>query len=272
VKLPELREDHTWALLRAHDVEELWDHSRSPHVAASYRARMELLCRVIQNLAGPGGRILDVGCAQGTLGLMLAERGARVSLLDIRPENIEYARSRHEKGDVEFHVGFLSPSCPPANDYDVVVCTEVLEHVPAPAQFLAQLRDKVRPGGALCLTTPNADYFLTRLPTYGRASQAIIDQAEPNSLDGDAHRYLYTREDLVVLARGVGLQVEQHGFFLPVWLEGHLKTRYLHRVLYRLRKDILHLPPELPEALGRRFCSSQYLVARRPIASETIPS
>jgi 2-polyprenyl-3-methyl-5-hydroxy-6-metoxy-1,4-benzoquinol methylase len=265
MKLPEEREDPTWASLRGHDVEELWDHSRAPHVAASYRARMDLLSRVIKDLAGARGRVLDVGCAQGTLGLMLAEQGVRVSLLDIRPENIEYARSRFEKGEVDFYVGFLSHSCPPSNDYEVVVCTEVIEHVPAPAQFLSHLKDKVRPGGALCLTTPNADYLLAHLPSYGRAPQAVIDEAEPNSLDGNAHRYLYTREDLIVLVRGVGLQVEQHGFFLPAWLEGHLKTRYFHRLFYQLRKDIVHLPAQLPDVVGRRFCSSQYLVARRPI-------
>lgn len=267
MKLPEVREDPTWTRLRDHDVQELWDHSIAPHVAAAYRARMQLLANVIETLADGSGRVLDVGCAQGTLGLMLAERGVRVSLLDIRSENIEYARSRFEKGDVDFHVGLLSETCPPSNDYDVVVCTEVLEHVPAPAHFLARLKGKVRPGGALVLTTPNADYSLARLPTFGGAPQTVIDEAEPNSMDGDAHRYLYTREELIALARGVGLQVERHGFFLPAWLEGHLKTRHLHRLIYQVRKEILHLAPELPATLGRRFCSSQYLVTRVPRAT-----
>lgn len=264
MKLPEATDDPAWSRLRAHDVEELWDHSLSPHIAASYRARVELMSNIIQKLAGPGARLLDVGCAQGTLGLMAAERGVRVTLLDIRPENIAYARSRLERGQVDFHVGLLSESCPPANDYDVVVCTEVLEHVPAPSQFLASLTAKLRPGGALVLTTPNAEYVLAGLPTFGRAAQAVIDAAEPNSMDGDAHRYLYTREELIALARGVGLKLEQHGFFLPAWLEGHLKTRLFHRLHYRVRKNIVSLPAELPSALGRRLCSSQYVVLRAP--------
>jgi len=226
---------------------------------------MKYLCELVETLAGPGGRVLDVGCAQGTLGLMLAERGRVVTLLDIRAVNIDYARARHERGDVEFQVGFLSETFPPSNDFNVVVCTEVLEHVPAPAQFLLLLGRKVRPGGFLCLTTPNADYLFARLPTYGGASQAVVDAAEPNSLDGDAHRYLYTREELIALGRGVGLRIERHGFFLPAWLEGHLKTRYLHLGLYLARKDIVHVSPELPGPIGRFLCSSQYLVAQRPL-------
>jgi len=98
MKLPAERDDPMWARVRAHDVEELWDDSLAPHVAAAYRARLRLLVDLVAELAGPSGRVLDVGCAQGTLGLMLGERGVRVDLLDIRPENIEYARSRYEHG------------------------------------------------------------------------------------------------------------------------------------------------------------------------------
>lgn len=264
MKLPEAREEWTWALLRSHDIEELWDHAISPHVAASYRARMDLLCELVTGLAGPSGRVLDVGCAQGTLGLMLAERGLRVTLIDIRSQNIEYARARHEAGEVSFQVGILSDSCPPSNDYDVVICTEVLEHVQRPAEFLLQLKAKARPGGCLCLTTPNASYVLANLPSYGSARQSVIDLAEPDSLDGSAHRFLFTKEELIAMVRGVGMRIESHEFFLPAWLEGHVKTRHLHRLHYLARNVILDLSPRVPEPFGRFACSSQYLVARLP--------
>jgi 2-polyprenyl-3-methyl-5-hydroxy-6-metoxy-1,4-benzoquinol methylase len=266
MKIPEDRLDSDWSRLRQHDVEELWDHSRNPHVASAYAGRLATLLDLVSRLAGRGGRILDVGCAQGTLGLMLAERGYSVSLLDVRAVNIEYARARYERGNVDYYSGFLSDEMPPRSDYDVVVCTEVLEHVREPAMLLSQLAHKARPGGAVCLTTPNGDYVLSALPSFGRAAQEVIDKAEANSLDGDAHRFLYTREELVALARGVGLRIEAHGFFLPLWLEGHAKTRYLHRLFYRLRGDIVRLPAMLGEddnRLARRLCSSQWLVARR---------
>ena len=210
--------------------------------------------------------MLDVGCAQGTLGLLLAERGFDVSLLDVRETNIEYARARYERGTVGFHVGLLAESALPDEHYDVVVCTEVLEHVREPARLIMTLASKVRRGGALCLTTPNADYWFARLPTYGAASQETIDQAEANSLDGDAHRYLFTKEELTALVRGVGLRVEEHGFFLPAWLEGHVKTRFAHHALYRLRGEITRMSPTIPwpaHALSRRLCASQWIIARR---------
>ncbi|HXJ23563.1 MAG TPA: methyltransferase domain-containing protein [Polyangia bacterium] len=263
MKLPEARPDPGWSLLREHDQQELWDDSIAPHVAASYRARMSLLAGLVGEASGPAGHVLDVGCAQGTLGLMLAERGFQVDLLDLRSQNIAYAQARYEHGAVRFHVGLLGEDCPPERDFDVVVCTEVLEHVPAPSELLRQLAGKVRPGGALCLTTPNGEYMFSRLPTYGGARQSTIDDSEANSSDGDAHRFLYTRDELITLVRSVGLRIERHGFFLPAWLEGHAKTRHLHRLYYSARHKLLTPPATLPEALGRRLCSSQYLVARR---------
>lgn len=267
MKLPPEKLDPDWSHLRQHDIEELWDHSINPHVASAYAARLNLLLEVVSRLAGPGGRVLDVGCAQGTLGLMLAERGFSVSLLDVRSTNIDYSRARYERGNVNFHVGLLAEHTPPGADYDVVLCTEVLEHVPEPSRLLSQLADKARSGGYVCLTTPNADYAFSALPSYGGANQQVIDTAEANSLDGDAHRYLYTREELVALVRGVGLRLETHGFFLPVWLVGHAKSRYIHRMLYRLRGEIVRWPGSIPgigRRVSRRLCASQWLVARRP--------
>lgn len=265
MKLPSQRDDPTWTRIRAHDVAEVWDQSIAPHVSAAHAVRMTLLRGLVASAVLPGGRILDVGCAQGTLGLSLAEAGYRVTLLDIRRECIEYAQARYESGDVTFLIGSLSADLPPDNEYDLAICTEVLEHVSAPGPLLSLLRNKLQPGASLVVTTPNGQYALNSLPSYGVAKQSVIDDAEPDSMDGDAHRYLYTREELVALVRGAGFRVERTGFFSPFWLEGHLKTRHLHRLWFWLTRRLLRSPaPSSRQPLfGRWTRSSQWLLAKR---------
>ena len=206
-----------------------------------------------------------MGCAQGTLGLQLAEEGYRVTLLDIRPAHIEYAKARHEYGEVEFRVGEVSPQLPRDRAFDVVICTEVLEHVPAPGRLLETLQAKLADGGALLLTTPNGQYALSRLPTFATASQSVIDDSEANSRDGDAHRYLFTRDELTAIVRSAGFRVERTGFFLPFWVEGHLKTRYFHRLHFSLFRKPFTMsanPSWISNLWQARLYASQYLIAR----------
>jgi 2-polyprenyl-3-methyl-5-hydroxy-6-metoxy-1,4-benzoquinol methylase len=266
MRLPAERENPVWQRLRAHDIEELWDPSINPHVAATYAARLSLVEELIRRACPLPATVIDIGCAQGTLGLRLAEQGYAVTLVDVRPEALEYARARWEHGSVEYIVGGAGDVAGTGRRFDVVVCTEVLEHVPQPAELLGVLSSLVRSGGILMLTTPNADYALSRLPSFGSASQEVVDTAEPNSMDGDAHRYLFTLEELVALVRGVGLKVESAGFALPFWLEGHLKTRLAHRLLQRTTGHIVSTGRAAVRGGGpvaRRTRSCVWLVARR---------
>lgn len=265
MRLPSPREDPEYTFVRAHDLDEIWEPSCQPHVAASHSARFGFLRSLVRELAPAPATILDVGCAQGTLGLQLAEEGYRVTLLDIRAAHIDYAKARYERGDVKFVVGEVGPELPPNGAFDIVLCTEVLEHVPAPARLLGTLGTKLVRGGALFLTTPNAGYAFSRLPAFARAPQSVIDESEANSRDGDAHRYLFTRDELTSIVRSLGLRVERTGYFLPFWVEGHLKTRYLHRLHFSLFNKLPAVSASLdwlPVAVPSRLCASQYLIAR----------
>lgn len=70
--------------------------------------------------------MLDVGCAQGTVGLLLGELGYRVTLLDMRPAHVQYARDKYEHGQVSFLVGRPEEAVPAVPTFDVIICTEVL--------------------------------------------------------------------------------------------------------------------------------------------------
>jgi 2-polyprenyl-3-methyl-5-hydroxy-6-metoxy-1,4-benzoquinol methylase len=264
--LPPPLNDVDYAYVREHDVREWWDPSIQPHAALGYQLRIRLLLEQVRSHVLKGSKILDVGCAQGTLGLLLAESGYRVTLLDIREAHVRYARDRYEHGVVDFRVGRLAEAIPALPAFDAIVCTEVLEHVRAPGILLLEIAARLLPGGLLFVTTPNAEYSASRLPSFGSASQDVIEGSEMNSCDGDAHRYLYSREELTALIRGVGLRADEVAFALPFWTQGHLKTRYAISLWYEIVQRLPSLPtPKLfTGRIARRISSCLVARARAP--------
>lgn len=126
-----------------------------------------------------GKRVLDVGCGAGLLTEAMALRGAQVTGIDAGSEQIEIARTHAgETGvDVDYHAATAEAFAEQhAGEFDVVVCMEMLEHVPDPDAAVAALTRLAAPGGQLFLSTINrtpkafaeaivaAEYLLRLLP------------------------------------------------------------------------------------------------------------
>lgn len=96
------------------------------------------------------GRVLDIGCgAQIYRDLVPAEAAYRgIDTIDAK------ARFGYDVPDTHYFEG----ECWGLEDgsFDVALCTEVLEHIDAPAAFLARTARVLRPGGLLLLTVPFA--------------------------------------------------------------------------------------------------------------------
>ncbi|MGW7591738.1 class I SAM-dependent methyltransferase [Streptomyces rubiginosohelvolus] len=116
--------------------------------------------------AGPGARVLDVGCGSGTMSAAAVARGASVYAVDAEPGMA--AATRRAVPGVTAHIARL-PELPYANDtFDAVVGNFVLNHVGRPLAALAELRRITRPGGRVAVT-------IWRAP--GAAGQTLIARA-----------------------------------------------------------------------------------------------
>jgi 2-polyprenyl-3-methyl-5-hydroxy-6-metoxy-1,4-benzoquinol methylase len=112
-------------------------------------------------LAAPqsGWRVLDVGCNTGELTVRLAALQCRTLGLDINADAIALARQQFPTG--EFQVGTLTELS--ARDFDAIVSSHVIEHLPDLEEFLHAARKRLRPGGRLVLATPNRCAWSRRL-------------------------------------------------------------------------------------------------------------
>ena len=109
--------------------------------------------KAVQPLAGKSA--LDVGCGAGLLCEPLARLGAGVTGVDAAEENIAAARA-HAAGAglaIDYRHGELGALG--LGRFDLVTCLEVIEHVADKPAFLANLAERLAPGGLMILSTPN---------------------------------------------------------------------------------------------------------------------
>jgi 2-polyprenyl-3-methyl-5-hydroxy-6-metoxy-1,4-benzoquinol methylase len=249
--------------LYRHDMQEIWDDSIARQIWNQYHNQLDIYL----GLAGDKPlRILDVGCAQGTLALMLAERGHQVVAVDIRPQFLDYARSRYTHGDVQFlAANVLEDELP--GGHDLIFANQIIEHLLYPAVFLDKLGRLLRPGGRLVATTPNGHYVRNSLPSFSQLKDLRDWEHLQNSADGDGHFFAYLDDELRQLFLGAGFDDVSTRFFESPFISGHMKIRHFHRLAPGRLLRILDRGALAVPFLGRR-CAHQLLVSgRRPNAS-----
>jgi len=126
-----------------------------------------------------GKSVLDVGCGGGLLSEGMAQRGAKVTGIDLSDKALGVARLHlYESGlNVDYRqiaAEVLAVESP--ESYDIVTCLEMLEHVPDPASIVQACATLVKPGGQVFFSTLNrnpksylfavigAEYLLNLLP------------------------------------------------------------------------------------------------------------
>jgi SAM-dependent methyltransferase len=122
--------------------------------------------------------ILDVGCGTGDhLTYPLALLNHQVLGVDFHEASIQEAKQKYVLPNLTFRSGQLDALLQERPVFDLVICSEVLEHLYRPKEFLCSLRRMVRPDGALIITTPNGYGSYEMLCRLQRGLQKIgVDQ------------------------------------------------------------------------------------------------
>ena len=112
-----------------------------------------------KGVAYNGKQIADAGCGTGNLLKYLADHFKPSSLQGFDYGDKTLAFARELLPQVPFETLDLHQGCD--QQFDVVFCTEVVEHLLYPNLGIQNLGKMLKPGGALCVTVPNG-----RLDTY----------------------------------------------------------------------------------------------------------
>jgi SAM-dependent methyltransferase len=156
-----MREDHASWLERSRAD---WDaraerwHARAEvnALAADRAAELDRIWDVLR--LSRDARLLDAGCGSGQWAIAFAERGVRVTGIDLSPEMIRLAREdASDRGlDIEWRTGDVTRLADPLAVFDAIHARVLLQFVPDVPAALRELRRVLRPGGRLLATVPGA--------------------------------------------------------------------------------------------------------------------
>lgn len=125
-----------------------------------------------------GLSVLDIGCGGGLVSEPLSRLGAKVTGIDPATDNVAAARTHAAISglDIDYRAVTAEDIAAGGEQFDAVLCLEVIEHVPDPAAFIRLSASLVRPTGLLIASTINrtmkawllaivgAEYVLRWLP------------------------------------------------------------------------------------------------------------
>lgn len=98
------------------------------------------------------GAVLEIGPGEGLLLNELAERSAKVFGLDTSTEMLVRAKTHCKTDAIELVHGDIKHPAIASRTYSCIVAMMVLHHVPAPAELIGQMAERLQPGGALIIT------------------------------------------------------------------------------------------------------------------------
>lgn len=155
------------------------------------RATFEGVMNVIERYRKKG-RILDVGCAEGTLLDIARKRGWDVSGVEPNKHLVAWARKQYGLKIVQ---GTIGQRALKNNAYDVITLLDVIEHVAEPEKFLRRCHELLAPHGMIFISTPD----------FGSVWSRVMKRRWFYILS--IHVFYFTKQTLSALLRRAGFEV-----------------------------------------------------------------
>ena len=172
-----------------------------------------------------GLNCLDIGCGGGILSEKLKRLGANVMGIDASKDTIEIARDHAKKSRLEINYKCITTSKlletkkeKVRYKFDLVIASEVIEHVYDRKIFLSDISNLCRPGGLVVFTTINNSLLGMLLGKYFAEDILKILPAGTHNVDK------------LISPEKLSIEAEEHGIILDNFI-GFIPTFKLKNII-----------------------------------------
>ena len=150
----------------------------------------KVIARDLVPTAAPGQTALDIGCREGNQTKWLEQKGYTVTSVDV-----EKVYDKAEIVDADQPLPYAD------GRFDLIWCSEVIEHLRDPRFSVGEFRRVLKPGGTMVLTTPNSHVW------FHRALKVV--GLPPAKLQHAGHRHFFSLDEM----RSLFPSAELYGYF-----------------------------------------------------------
>jgi SAM-dependent methyltransferase len=168
----------------------------------------------VQALAGPQAVVVDFGCGRGAYASdpIAFRRELRVFKGKVgQVIGLDASPAGAENPFLDAFYCLTEPHWPlEDNSANLIVCDNVLEHLPEPSAFFAEARRVLRPDGVVCIRTPNALNYIALLSRLvpNRSHAQVLAKAKPGLTEEDVFPTLYRCNTIPAVRQAL----KWHGF------------------------------------------------------------
>jgi methionine biosynthesis protein MetW len=165
------------------------------------------------DLANPNSIVLDVGCSSGTIASRLISKGCKVYGIDY--DNDALLKAKKYCVDVfSADLDALKPLPYKKNQFDLIILSNILEHLKYPKELVLQLNPHLKESGRIIVVLPNIGHGWYRL----KHLLGKFDYADCGIMD-KTHLHFYTLMTAQELLNDCGLEIIKTDFTISgAWL------------------------------------------------------
>jgi len=156
---------------------------------------------LIEPLTPDYSKVLDVGCGDGRLLRYLLSRKLNIEAVGV-DISAHAVRIANEHGVKALCMDIITEEIPDAWEFDYIIMTEFIEHIPNPEKLLTKLRNHV--SKSIIVSVPNTGYITGRLRLFIGGRFPIQWGKHPGE-----HIRFWTVKDLIWWADQLGYTIEK---------------------------------------------------------------